>query len=148
MPPAEFIGAWTLRAMEVRRSDGEVSFPLGARPRGLLIYTEGGRMSAQLGSDARARFSSEDRLGGTDAELRQAFGGYIAYAGRFEVDPVRRVVSHQVELSLFPNWVGTRQEREFELEGRTLVLRSRPMQLGGFEQRAVLVWDRVEGTEA
>jgi Lipocalin-like domain len=50
---------------------------------------------------------------------------------------------HYVELSLFPNWVGTTQERFLDLEGSTLTLSTDPVLYAGQQRRAYLVWERV-----
>ena len=50
---------------------------------------------------------------------------------------------HHVELSLFPNWVGTDQQRSVELSGDRLIL-SQPLLLAGTQQVPRLVWERVD----
>jgi hypothetical protein len=50
-------------------------------------------------------------------------------------------VIHEVDLSLFPNWVGTSQVRAVALSG-TLTLSTRPFTVGGEVQTAHLVWER------
>ena len=40
-------------------------------------------------------------------------------------------VIHHVELSLFPNWCGTDQERFIELDGERLTITTAPVQVGG-----------------
>jgi hypothetical protein len=49
-----------------------------------------------------------------------------------------------VELSLFPNWVGTDQERSVELTGNRRILSARPLLLAGTRQVPRLVWERVD----
>ncbi|ASG67610.1 hypothetical protein fh0823_02840 [Francisella halioticida] len=34
------LGAWSLEKVYAKSDDRQISFPLGARPNGLLIYTE------------------------------------------------------------------------------------------------------------
>ena len=71
------------------------------------------------------------------------FNGYISYSGRFEV--MGDTVTHVIEVSLFPNWIGERQERFYELIGNQLTL-STPLQLvGGMKLSSHLVWEKVEG---
>jgi Lipocalin-like domain len=53
-------------------------------------------------------------------------------------------VVHHVELSLFPNWVGTDQQRLVELAGDRLILSARPLLLAGQLQVPRLVWERVD----
>jgi Lipocalin-like domain len=49
-----------------------------------------------------------------------------------------------VELSLFPNWIGSDQERWVELAGRRLILSASPLLLAGKRQVPRLVWERVD----
>jgi hypothetical protein len=49
-----------------------------------------------------------------------------------------------VELSLFPNWVGSDQERWVELAGDRLTLSASPLLLSGKQQVPCLVWERVD----
>jgi hypothetical protein len=48
-----------------------------------------------------------------------------------------------VEASLFPDWVGTTQERLYDFDGDRLTLSTDPIPLGGRQLRAVLIWERV-----
>jgi hypothetical protein len=53
---------------------------------------------------------------------------------------------HHVELSLFPNWVGSDQERWVELAGDRLTLSASPLLLAGKQQVPRLVWERVDSS--
>jgi hypothetical protein len=53
-------------------------------------------------------------------------------------------VVHHVELSLFPNWVGTDQQRPVERTGDRPILSARPLLLAGKQQVPRLVWERVD----
>jgi Lipocalin-like domain len=53
-------------------------------------------------------------------------------------------VVHHVELSLFPNWVGSDQQRWVGLAGDRLTLRASPLLLAGKRQVPRLVWERVD----
>ena len=46
---------------------------------------------------------------------------------------------------MFPNWVGTEQERFYRLGSDRLTLETVPIQWGGGEVVGALVWERVEG---
>jgi Lipocalin-like domain len=70
--------------------------------------------------------------------------GVVAYAGRYTFHGDR--VVHHVELSLFPNWVGSDQERSVELAGDRLTLSAGPLLLAGTKQVPRLVWKRVDPT--
>jgi hypothetical protein len=71
-------------------------------------------------------------LGGTTQEQARAVEGFVAYADRYRFQGDR--VVHHVELSLFPNWVGSDQERTVELSGDRLILSASPLLLGGTQQ--------------
>ena len=86
-------------------------------------------------------FAAGDILSGTIEEQAAAAATCIAYAGRYEV--LDTIITHYVEVSLFPNWVGSAQERFFEFTGDRLSLSTRPMLQRGSKQRAYLVWQRV-----
>jgi Lipocalin-like domain len=86
----------------------------------------------------RARFAAADLLGGTTEKRARAVEGFVAYAGRYSFHGDR--VVHHVELSLFPNWVGTDQERSVERTGDRLILSARPPLLAGTRQVPRLVW--------
>jgi hypothetical protein len=89
----------------------------------------------------RPRFTRGDLLGGTVPEKARAAEAFVAYAGRYTCRGDH--VVHHVELSLFPNWVGTDQQRFADLSDDTLVLSARPLLLAGKQQVPRLVWQRV-----
>src|SRR5262249_28161055 len=107
-----FIGTWMLLSCEHRLDNGTVTYPMGKQPQGLIIYSPDGYMSAALMKPNRPEFQSMDLYGGTNAERAAAMDGYLHYAGRYEI--VKDTVVHLVELSLFPNWIGTQQIRYFK----------------------------------
>ena len=136
-----FVGTWRLVSYELRGTDGQTRFPFGQDPAGYIMYSDEGYVSAALMSSGRTSFASGDWEVGTPGEYREAVRTYVSYCGRYEVLPDR--VIHHVELSLFPNWCSTGQERFYEFEGDRLELSTPPILLGGIEQTAHLVWDRV-----
>ena len=116
---------------------------MGEHPDGLLTYTADGTMVGIMGPGDRPRFAADDVTGGTDDERALAFATFIAYGGRYEV--IGDTVTHDVETSLFPNWIGTRQQRRWELDptGRHLMLTSPPLLLGGSTRVQRLRWERL-----
>lgn len=81
------IGAWSLVCYEEWPVDGSPSsFPLGATPKGIIMYTPDGFMSAQLSRPDRKPFASGDWFEASDAEFREEATSYIAYTGPFHVD--------------------------------------------------------------
>jgi len=116
------VGTWQLVAFESHRPDRPLRYPFGPDAVGILVYTADGFMSGQLMRPGRQPFAASTMPGGTDADLREAALGYVAYAGPYDVDEARGVVRHHVMMSLFPNLVGTVQERTVVLDGDRLTL--------------------------
>jgi hypothetical protein len=136
------LGAWRLLSWENRAADGQVTYPMGTDTLGYLLYTADGRFSVTISRRGRAWFAAGDLLGGTTEEQARAVEGFVAYAGRYSFYGDR--VIHHVELSLFPNWVGSDQERWVELAEDRLTLRASPLLLAGKQQVPRLVWERVD----
>lgn len=135
----DFIGTWELLSVETRRVDGSL-YRRGDRT-GYLIYNFDGFMSVAFMKKGRSKFVSGDIRGGTIEEKIEAFNGYISYCGKYEISG--DTVIHEIEVSLFPNWIGDRQVRYFRFDDNILTL-STPLQLiGGIELSSHLVWKRV-----
>jgi hypothetical protein len=137
------VGAWRLVSWENQTADGQVTYPMGTDPNGYVIYADG-RFSITISQRGRAGFAAGDLLSGTTEEKARAMEGFVAYAGRYSFYGDR--VIHHVELSLFPNWVGTDQERWVELAGDRLTLSASPLLLAGAQQVPRLVWERVDSS--
>jgi hypothetical protein len=135
------VGSWRLVSWENRDADGTITYPMGRDAQGYIMYNPDGYMSVIITRSNRPAFRDADLGGGTDKELAQAAATCISYCGRYEVQPGR--VVHYVESSLFPNWVGTTQERFMELEGSVLTLSTAPVLYAGQQRKAYLVWQRV-----
>lgn len=137
------VGGWRLESWVALTDDGTEALPMGPDPQGLLVYTADGTMVTTFGRAERGGFGTEDVTGGSDQERSEAFGSFIAYGGRYELDG--STVIHTVELSLFPNWVGTTQRRRWELDqgGQLLTLTSPPITVGGQTRTQRLMWRRV-----
>src|SRR5262245_15517210 len=100
------IGSWRLVAYETVTADGVKSLPLGSNIDGLAIYLPNGRISIQFMRRDRPRFQSGDAWRGTLEEERAAFEGFFGYAGRYTIDAERSTVTHHIEISAAPNYVG------------------------------------------
>jgi Lipocalin-like domain len=140
----KFVGVWRLLSIEYRTDDGAVvESPYGADPEGTIMYDSLGNMAAQIGKKDRTRFTSADRMAGSDEEKKAAFESYIAYFGRYRVDERERTVTHEVQQALFPNWTGSKQVRYYTFADRKLTLRTPPFQYLGKSVIAVLLWDKI-----
>ena len=94
----------------------------------------------------RPKFASGDQASGTVQEVTAAFQGYVAYYGSCRVDAKEKTLTTDVEGSLYPNWVGSKQVRFYELNDRTLVLKTPPIPFGEGEITGVLTWEREPGS--
>ena len=138
----KLVGSWKLVSFQSQDSGGRIAYPFGKDARGMLIYEPNGRMAVQLMNPNRPRFTSDDPLVTSEAEVRAAFGGYTAYCGTYSVNPDERTIGHHIEAALLPNWVGTDQWRHFEFDGKYLTLKG-PLLLGGVQGFVSLVWERL-----
>lgn len=116
----ELIGAWQLVTWKRHPDNGNVAFPLGSSPRGLLIYTADGAMSVHMVLADRPNLDTDDPVGGTVEERALAYSTCLSYFGTWEVEG--RNVTHHVDAALFPNWSRTVQSRPFVLDNGRLVL--------------------------
>ena len=118
----QLVGAWRLVSYtETAEEGGEPSHPLGDDAGGLLVYAADGHMSVTMMRADRPAFASGDWFRFTPDEVAAA-AAFIAYAGRWSIDEAASTVTHEVELSFFPNWIGREQVRRLKLEGDDLTL--------------------------
>jgi hypothetical protein len=119
-----FVGHWRLVTFEnfdekgVARDAGYAS--------GRILYDAAGNMSAHLMRTGRKPLSQPS----TEAERAAAYSTFVAYYGKYTVDPAASKVTHSVEGALNPNWVKTDLVRyyEFSADGRELKLSLRNAQ--------------------
>lgn len=117
------LGAWQLVSFVARNTaTGEERHPLGNVPRGLILYTADGHMSAQL----------------ADSDM----GGYISYGGRFSVDEETSILQHAVTVSMVPELLTQPQFRHAEVDGDTLTLSATRTDDAGVTTHSRLRWQR------
>jgi hypothetical protein len=119
---------------------------MGEGATGFICYSQDGWVSVEILRADRPRYDIPDTELGTDEQTLAAARGMFAYAGRFAVDEENQIVYHELEFSLIPNWIGSRQKRyvRFEHGGNTLVLTADPVRIGkdGKRRRTALRWVR------
>jgi hypothetical protein len=135
------IGTWRLKSLETRASDGAILYPWGKQVRGYVFFSPEGYFSVTIMNAERQRFSSPDMKGGSLEERANAADSYLSYSGPCEIEGDKFLV--RVEVSLFPNWIGTTQERSYKIEGKTLSVVSAPAVVYGKEQRGYLIFERI-----
>jgi len=140
----QLMGAWELVSYFEKPLNGSpLNHPMGKKPMGLIMYTPDGYMSAQLMRPNPGHFASDDWFKATPEEYGTAASTYFAYTGPFEVDEEKKIVTHFVLVSLFPNWIGKKQQRVARIEGNILHLSTAsPIQSGGQIVNAYLQWRR------
>jgi hypothetical protein len=120
----QLIGTWQL-----------VSNPYWPDAVGRLMYAADGQMCITLMRPDRLKFSTATPFGGSTAEERAAAAaGYFNYCGSYHVNDEKDIVTDRIELSLFPNWVGTEQVTFISVSGHQLTRR------GGAH---ATVWERL-----
>lgn len=144
-----FVGAWRLVSIE--------GYPPGLpgiydRPKGLVIYSASGRMSAQIVAKAnRKPFApfNQGRRSATTEDKAAAFDSYAAYYGIYIVDAKAGTVTHHLEGSLVPGREGTLNVRWFEFRGddRLLLIPVEDGKGGVLARKDAtykLLWERVK----
>lgn len=115
-----FTGAWTLVSDVEQHRDGHIADPYGPNPLGRIIYTDDGLMAVQLMQRNRRSFANPDHP--TLEELQQNSSNFHSYYGRYSVNLADSTVTHYVEASVLPSWIGTERVRRFRFRGDTLIL--------------------------
>ncbi len=121
------LGAWELVSFVARDvATGEDRQPLGTAPRGLILYTADGHMSAQL--------------------AKPDMGGYVAYGGRFSVNEETATLHHDVTISMMPELLTQAQFRHAAVDGDLLTLSATRADDAGVTTHSSLVWRRASPT--
>jgi hypothetical protein len=140
---AQLVGTWRLVSATQRLTDGTVRPDPQTGPKGVgyLIYTDTGQVCVVVNNPERSRWASVPAP--TEAELRNAFNGLVAYGGTFEVNEAESYVVHHIEVDRVPNSTGTERKRFCSLSANRLVLRAAPP-LPADVKEWTIVWERVK----
>ena len=121
------LGAWELVSFVARdAATDEDRHPLGTAPRGLILYTADGHMSAQL--------------------AESDMGDYIAYGGRYSVDEETSTLHHDVTISMMPELLAQPQFRNAAVDGDLLTLSATSADDAGVTTHSRLLWRRPSPT--
>lgn len=118
----KFAGSWKLQKWTAESANGEVVYPYGDDAKGVITYDKFGNMAVQVMKNKRPRFLSEDPLNAQAEEVWDAYNGFIAYSGTYEVDTSLNKVIHHISLSSFPNWIDQNQIRYYKFDDDHLIL--------------------------
>ena len=75
-------------------------------------------------------------------EIRDAYRGYYAYFGTWEIDERARTVTHHIRGSMRAVEIGADYVRPYEFSGEHLLLRSAVSPTSGEKQIRVITWRR------
>ena len=107
------VGTWRLVHSIIIKADGKKEYPFGDDAIGYIYYGDTGVMAVQISRKERAEAKNASRLK----------HDYLAYFGRYEIDPDQQVVRHFVEGQLFPGSHPAILERKYRFEGDLMSLR-------------------------
>ncbi len=131
--------------MSLRVDGVPVHFPNGKKATGLLTYSAKGTMSAQIGDPQRIKCKSSDYRYPTANELENNYTQFISYFGNYQIYPDKNLIVHDIEMSLFPNWIGTKVKRYFSFSDNylKLTLKATPIKYEGRLSEPVLLWEKL-----
>lgn len=134
----QVIGTWALQSYQTADKEGNIVYPLGKDATGFIMYNPDGYMSAQLMQQGRPAYQSKDLHTGTQEEMATAAQGYLAYSGRYEIDEEKKELTHHMEVSMNPTWLGQSQPRLAQLDGDIITIKN------GLKPDDKLIWKRVD----
>jgi len=120
----QLLGSWTLiELIEVPVDGGEITYPMGREPKGVIMYNPDGYMSAQIMNPDTSKIS-EEYAAFAPLGFSQPDATYLAYSGAFYTDDEKQIVKHTMYVSLFPDWTGETQSRLVHFSAGLLHLES------------------------
>lgn len=129
---ARMIGSWILERAELLEPDGRLTQAFGTEPQAHLFYTEEGYVSLHV------------TPGGDPEPGQEPFGevpvSIYSYSGSFSVEDDK--VTHAVEISMNPGWVGAKFVRGVQFEGELMVLLVDESYVPNRPGKMRLVWRR------
>jgi hypothetical protein len=120
--------------------EGRSEHPVGDRPRGVAVFLPDGWAAVQIAATDRPAMSGVDPFAAPESEQARAYATYLAYVARYAVRQDLVVV--ELEMSLWPNQLGTEQVRRYRFEDGDLVLQPPPVEVGGRRLTHELRWRR------
>ena len=136
-------GTWILEAADTLQPDGTRVQGYGPDPQGILMIDRQGRYSLQIYKRESAKFVGADKAKGSPEEYRAAVMRTSAHSGRVRLDPAHGTIVFEIAQSLFPNWEGSTQVRQYRLQGNKLSYQV-PASATGNGTIAISEWRRDE----
>lgn len=108
---SSLVGTWRFVEITDMDSTGTPVHYFGETPCGFMIYTASGVVSVHISRCPTADLAP--------TEVAETYNGYF---GTYTVDEARGLVTHQVEGGSAPDYIGTPQQRPFQVTGDTLTM--------------------------
>lgn len=135
------LGRWEIVSWEQDYDDGRREYPMGENLEGFIQYLPEGDVICMISRRDRHDFVTGGQWDADVEEMAGAYRSMLAYAGRYDV--VDEVVTHHIELSLFPNWRNGGQRRTVAFRSDGVVAIEARLEEGTPEARtARLTWRR------
>lgn len=138
MDETKLHGRWEIVEWVQHYDDGRKMYPLGKDVKGFIEY--GGEHIVCFLCSAERRPLTGSQWTAPESEKAKAYSTCLVYSGRYTV--MGDEVLHHVEMSLYPNWVGTTQRRRAEFQDGRLTLTARLEDGTPQARTAKLVWRR------
>ncbi|MEH6305524.1 lipocalin-like domain-containing protein [Olivibacter sp. CPCC 100613] len=116
----QFVGTWSLIAVENTNIDGSKIQPYGQNPVGLLVLTEKGDYAIQILKATRPKVKAGDKNKATPDENSALVQGNNSHFGTYSVEPEKHTITFHVQHAFYPNWEGIAQVRSYKLEDNML----------------------------
>lgn len=139
----QITGSWSLISNENIKADGTKWYPIGANPKGKLIFDSDGNFIAMTRVEKLPKITSGNRMAATDEEYKTILRGVNAYYGTYTVDEASKTVTFKIEGATFPNWEGQEQKRPVAFTGADQMSYSNSSPTTG-EGTTTLTWKRTK----
>ncbi len=136
------VGTWNLVLTEETLHDGSTRpFPqFGSHGKGFLMYQADGHMCAVLLNPDRPQSGDSVHIT-PDERGTAAADRSFAYCGRYEIDVERKQIVHLPEIATASGYVGSRQIRPYQFEGKRLIFTDVEKD-GSAVARWKIVWEK------
>ena len=118
--PKELVGTWTIVSI-TQEKDGKTTDLFGPNPQGRRIIDADGHVFFMVTSGDLPKFASNNRAAGTPEENKAVVQGSIAYFGTIAVNEADKSYTYHIEVSTFPNWIGTERKSTYTINGDELI---------------------------
>jgi hypothetical protein len=139
----QLVGTWALVSSDQVLPDGSKLKQFGANPKGINVFDANGRFFLMVASADNSKLASKDPSSKTKPdEVGGLIVESIAYYGTYTVNEAERVVILHLEVSTFPNQIGTDQKQTITSLTADEMKYSNPAAIPGVQVHQV--WKRAE----